>query len=134
MCACYELHELHDIDKFKEIYEFVCNTPCGSKHQELVHAHWEHVGIAIDHFLQIMNGFEAVSHGAIKFEKSNSQRYYIAFNLCLSLEEIVLMTQACLSQAHHQSFLLPNFSWLKIKDSATKVSGHASRHVCARVF
>ena len=50
------------------------------------------------------------------------------------LKESILLSMVHFLHGYHQSYWLPHFSWLKMIDPVTKVSGFASRHIGVRTF
>ena len=108
--------------------------PLVKKMQAPVHTRWEHIGNACCQFVSKVDGFRSMSIAITNTEKSASQRNKVASDLCSLLQEKSLVTMAYFLSAYHQSYWIPNFSWLKTIDEQTKVSGFASRHMSLRTF
>ena len=66
--------------------------------------------------------------------KSGSEWFKVASCLRSLIYQLLLTTIACFISVYHLHFCLLKFSTLKMICYVTKVSGHTSRHVSARIF
>ena len=81
-----------------------------------------------------MEGFRKVALGVTNVEYSQSQKNKVASDIFSFVQEPVLVSMSHFLSAYHNNHWLRNFSWLKMIDSITKVSGCYSRHLSTRAF
>jgi hypothetical protein len=132
--TCWSIQDKYEMGEWRSIWKKTNNESFGDKFQEPVYTRWEYVGTACCQFLPKINGFQKVAKCITNVEKAGSERSKVASDLYSLIGENILISMAYFLSAYHLSFWLPNFSWLKMIDPITKVSGYASRHMSTRTF